>query len=99
MRIMEERYKRYLEKAKSVIRTLDPKQNPGSVPESQSLRNQLLERDRLIMTKERESERVRMQRDQEEKLIVSAWYSLGLSLQRKSSDLRLVSTGPGQSFL
>ena len=27
---MEERYKKYIEKAKSVIKTLDPKQNPNA---------------------------------------------------------------------
>ncbi|GAA6072073.1 protein Hook homolog 2 isoform X2 [Tachysurus ichikawai] len=49
MRQMEERYKRYMEKARTVIKTLDPQQNPMSVaPEVQALRNQLSERDRRI---------------------------------------------------
>uniref|UniRef100_A0A8C6VS88 Protein Hook homolog 3 n=1 Tax=Naja naja TaxID=35670 RepID=A0A8C6VS88_NAJNA len=45
---LEERYKKYLEKAKSVIRTLDPKQNQGSAPEIQALKNQLQERERMF---------------------------------------------------
>ena len=45
---MEERYKKYIEKAKSVIKTLDPKQNPNAAPEMNALRNQLTEKDRLI---------------------------------------------------
>jgi hypothetical protein len=44
---LEERYKKYIEKAKSVIRTLDPKQNPGSA-EAAALRNQLLEKHKII---------------------------------------------------
>lgn len=74
MKQMEERYKKYLEKAKSVriralptwerksvsclfglrvlrvqvIRTLDPKQNQGSAPEVQALKNQLQERERML---------------------------------------------------
>uniref|UniRef100_A0A7N8X1F1 Protein Hook homolog 3 n=1 Tax=Mastacembelus armatus TaxID=205130 RepID=A0A7N8X1F1_9TELE len=48
MKQMEERYKKYLEKAKSVIRTLDPKQNQGSGPEVQALKNQLQEKERML---------------------------------------------------
>ena len=52
MQGMEERYKKYIEKAKSVIKTLDPKQNPNAAPEMSALRNQLGEKDRLIETLE-----------------------------------------------
>ncbi len=48
MQSMEERYKKYIEKAKSVIKTLDPKQNPNAVPEVSALRKQLNEKDALI---------------------------------------------------
>jgi protein HOOK3 len=44
---LEERYKKYIEKAKSVIRTLDPKQNSGSA-EVAVLRNQLVEKGKII---------------------------------------------------
>jgi protein HOOK3 len=44
---LEERYKKYIEKAKSVIKTLDPKQNPGSA-EAAVLRSQLLEKHKII---------------------------------------------------
>lgn len=73
MKQMEERYKKYLEKAKSVsacsvpivtahrheqtcplqvIRTLDPKQNQGSGPEVQALKNQLQEKERMLLSLE-----------------------------------------------
>lgn len=99
MKLMEDRYKKYLEKAKSVIRTLDPKQNQGSAPEVQALKNQLQERDRTIHTLEKECEKTKVQREQEEKLIVSAWYNMGMTLHKKAAEDRLASTGSGQSFL
>ncbi|KAM8960433.1 protein Hook homolog 3 [Pelodytes ibericus] len=99
MKQMEERYKKYLEKAKSVIRTLDPKQNQGSGPEIQALKNQLQERDKMFLSLEKEFEKTKTQRDQEEKLIVSAWYNMGMTLHKKAAEDRLASTGSGQSFL
>ncbi|XP_077101610.1 protein Hook homolog 3-like isoform X2 [Siphateles boraxobius] len=98
MKQMEERYKKYLEKAKSVIRTLDPKQNQGSAPEVQALKNQLQERERMLHSLE-ECDKTKSQRDQEEKLIVSAWYNMGMALQKKAAEDRLAGTGSGQSFL
>ncbi|XP_063311422.1 protein Hook homolog 3 [Pelobates fuscus] len=99
MKHMEERYKRYLEKAKSVIRTLDPKQNQGTGPEIQALKNQLQERDKMFISLEKEFEKTKTQRDQEEKLIVSAWYNMGMALHKKAAEDRLANTGSGQSFL
>ncbi|XP_030639800.1 protein Hook homolog 3 [Chanos chanos] len=99
MKQMEERYKKYLEKAKSVIRTLDPKQNQGSAPEVQVLKNQLQERERMLHSLEKEYDKTKSQRDQEEKLIVSAWYNMGMALQKRAAEDRLASTGSGQSFL
>uniref|UniRef100_A0A672GWM4 Calponin-homology (CH) domain-containing protein n=1 Tax=Salarias fasciatus TaxID=181472 RepID=A0A672GWM4_SALFA len=46
MKQMEERYKRYVEKARTVIKTLDPKQQPA--PDIQALKNQLTEKERRI---------------------------------------------------
>jgi len=58
MQAMEERYKKYIEKAKSVIKTLDPKQNPNAVPEVSALRKQLTEKDVLIEALEQVSQRI-----------------------------------------
>uniref|UniRef100_A0A8C1AQB3 Calponin-homology (CH) domain-containing protein n=1 Tax=Cyprinus carpio carpio TaxID=630221 RepID=A0A8C1AQB3_CYPCA len=77
MRRMEERYKRYVEKARTVIKTLDPKQKSNAVPaEVQVLKNQLTEKDRKIQHLEHDFERTRSRHDQEEKLIISAWYNM-----------------------
>ncbi|XP_013415210.1 protein Hook homolog 3 isoform X2 [Lingula anatina] len=99
MRHMEERYKKYLDKAKSVIRALDPKQNQGTSAEVQALKNQLQEKERIIEHLEKDQERSKAVKEQEEKLIVTAWYNLGMKLHRKAAEERLTNFGTGQSFL
>ncbi|KAK2864807.1 hypothetical protein Q7C36_003961 [Tachysurus vachellii] len=100
MRQMEERYKRYMEKARTVIKTLDPQQKPTSVaPEVQALRNQLSERDRRIKHLEHDFEKSRSRHDQEEKLIISAWYNMGMALHQKVTNERTGVPGQAQSFL
>ncbi|XP_042590255.1 protein Hook homolog 2-like isoform X1 [Cyprinus carpio] len=101
MRRMEERYKRYVEKARTVIKTLDPKQKSNAVPaEVQVLKNQLTEKDRKIQHLEHDFERTRSRHDQEEKLIISAWYNMGMALQQKVAGEKSGSgSGPAQSFL
>uniref|UniRef100_A0A673IUF9 Calponin-homology (CH) domain-containing protein n=1 Tax=Sinocyclocheilus rhinocerous TaxID=307959 RepID=A0A673IUF9_9TELE len=101
MRRMEDRYKRYVEKARTVIKTLDPKQKSSAVPaEVQVLKNQLTEKDRKIQHLEHDFERTRSRHDQEEKLIISAWYNMVRKPQEHVAGER---SGPGsapaQSFL
>uniref|UniRef100_K7F844 Hook microtubule tethering protein 1 n=1 Tax=Pelodiscus sinensis TaxID=13735 RepID=K7F844_PELSI len=106
MKAMEERYKMYLEKARNVIKTLDPKLNPASA-EIMLLRKQLTERDKKIEALESECKIAKL-RDYEEKLIVSAWYNKSLAFQKLSMESRLMSSSackdpgscpPGRSFL
>uniref|UniRef100_A0AAY4DDX6 Calponin-homology (CH) domain-containing protein n=1 Tax=Denticeps clupeoides TaxID=299321 RepID=A0AAY4DDX6_9TELE len=104
MRAMEDRYKMYLEKARNVIRALDPKLNPASA-EIQSLKNQLSEKDKRIIALERECEQAKL-REYEEKLIVTAWYNKVriLSFQKMAIESRLGGrtnslVPSGQSFL
>lgn len=102
MRAMEERYKMYLEKARNVIRALDPKLNPATA-EIQALRNQLADRDKQILNLERQCEQARL-REYEEKLIVTAWYNKSLNYQKLAIESRLGGRSPsvlspGQSFL
>ncbi|KAG7269516.1 hypothetical protein CRUP_014758 [Coryphaenoides rupestris] len=72
---------RCLEKARAtnvltlVIRALDPKLNPATA-EIQALKGQVLDRDRQILSLERECEQAKL-REYEEKLIVTAWYNKG----------------------
>ncbi|CAL1592870.1 unnamed protein product [Knipowitschia caucasica] len=102
MRAMEERYKMYLEKARNVIRALDPKLNPATA-EIQALRNQITDRDKQILSLERQCEQAKL-KEYEEKLIVTAWYNKSLSFQKLAIESRLGGRaspllGPGQSFL
>ncbi|KAG8003540.1 Protein Hook-like protein 1 [Nibea albiflora] len=102
MRAMEERYKMYLEKARNVIRALDPKLNPATA-EIQALRNQLADRDKQILNLERQCEQARL-REYEEKLIVTAWYNKSLNFQKLAIESRLGGctssmVSPAQSFL
>ncbi|CAN9500609.1 unnamed protein product [Ophioblennius macclurei] len=97
MRAMEERYKMYLEKARNVIRALDPKLNPATA-EIQALRSQLTERDAQILSLERQCEQARL-RECEEKLIVTAWYNKSLNFQKMAIESRLGGRAASMSFL
>eukprot|EP00088_Acartia_fossae_P044809 TRINITY_DN4781_c1_g1_i5.p1 TRINITY_DN4781_c1_g1~~TRINITY_DN4781_c1_g1_i5.p1 ORF type:complete len:676 (-),score=232.76 TRINITY_DN4781_c1_g1_i5:383-2410(-) len=96
---MEERYKKYIEKAKSVIKTLDPKHNPNAAPEINILRAQLSEKDKVIDELERESEKSKSLREMEEKLMATAFYDLGMRLQRGAVETRLANLSQGNSYL
>ncbi|PWA15572.1 hypothetical protein CCH79_00014710 [Gambusia affinis] len=100
MKQMEQRYKRYMEKARTVIKTLDPKQ-PAPTPDVQSLRNQLTEKENKLQHLEvsrvksvgrrpplHDYERSRARHSQEEKLIISAWYNM-VSTRSDASLFRL----------
>ncbi|XP_043504103.1 protein Hook homolog 3 [Polistes fuscatus] len=98
---LEERYKKYIEKAKSVIKSLDPKQNNSSPSEMVVLRNQIIEQRKMIEDMERSLKESKMVREMEEKLMISAFYRLGLSSHREALDQHLIAlnSGQGQSFL
>nr|XP_020664937.1 protein Hook homolog 2 isoform X2 [Pogona vitticeps] len=100
MRAMEERYKRYMDKACTVIKKLDPKQQPHVVPlEIQALKNQLQEKDKKISHLETDFEKTKSQQEQEEKLIITAWYNMGLALHQRATEERSSSPATVQSFL
>lgn len=99
MKSMEAKYKKYLEKAKSVIKTLDPKQNSsGNAPEIDTLKNQLQEKEKFIENLERDQEKMKLTREREEKLMVTAWYEMAMQLHKKAAEERL-SGSSGMSFL
>merc|ERR1719233_1991694 len=95
---MEERYKKYIEKAKSVIKTLDPKQNPNAAPEVSALKAQLTEKDKVIDELEKETEKAKAIREMEERLMASAFYDLSMKLHRGAVEDRLKNLSQGQSF-
>ncbi|XP_069557323.1 protein Hook homolog 2 [Brachyistius frenatus] len=100
MKQMEERYKRYVERARTVIQTLDPKQPPATAtPDVQALKNQLTEKERKIQHLEHDYEKSRARHDQEEKLIITAWYNMGMALHQKVSGERVGPSNQAMSFL
>ncbi|XP_005092023.1 protein Hook homolog 3 [Aplysia californica] len=99
IRVMEEKYRKYLEKAKNVIKSLDPRHGNDSSTEVFALKNQLQEKDNYINFLEKDQEKMKSVRDQEERLIVTAWYNLGMQLHRQAAEERLANCSMGQSFL
>lgn len=99
LRAMEERYRRYVDKARTVMQTMDPKQRPpaGASPELQSMRTQLRERATRIWNLEMDFEKSKTQREQEEKLLIHAWYNMGMALQQRAGEER--APAHAQSFL
>nr|XP_015204674.1 PREDICTED: protein Hook homolog 2 isoform X1 [Lepisosteus oculatus] len=99
MKAMEDRYKRYMVKARTVIKTLGPKQQPVVSDEVLALKNQLSEKDRKIQYLEHDFEKTRSRHDQEEKLIITAWYNMGMALHQKVTMERAGGSTQAQSFL
>ncbi|KAM4889221.1 protein Hook homolog 2 isoform 2-T2 [Thomomys bottae] len=99
LKAMEERCRRYVDKARAVMQTLEPKPQPpsGPAPELHTLRSQLRERDVRIKHLEMGFEKSRSQREQEEKLLISAWYNMGMALQQRAGEER--APAHAQSFL
>ncbi|XP_076977808.1 protein Hook homolog 2 isoform X1 [Tamandua tetradactyla] len=99
LRAMEERYRLYVDKARTVIQTLEPKQRPpgGAPRELHTLQTQLRDREVRIRHLEMDFEKSRSQREQEEKLLISAWYNMGMALQQRAGEER--APVHAQSFL
>ncbi|XP_075392885.1 protein Hook homolog 2 [Tenrec ecaudatus] len=100
LRTMEERYRRYVEKARTVMQTMEPKQprpTAAAPSELQSLWTQLRERDVHIRHLEMDFEKSRSQREQEERRLISAWYNMGMALQQRTGEEW--SPAHAQSFL
>ncbi|XP_006874317.1 PREDICTED: protein Hook homolog 2 isoform X1 [Chrysochloris asiatica] len=99
LRAMEERCRRYVDKARTIMQTMEPKHRPpGAAPPAlHTLRTQLRERDVRIRHLEMDFEKSRSQREQEEKLLISAWYNMGMALQQRTGEER--APAHAQSFL
>ncbi|CAG0882735.1 unnamed protein product [Darwinula stevensoni] len=89
---MEERYKKYIVKAKMVLKAMDPQQGSGSSQSDVScLREQLLEKQKLIDKLRDERERDKAIHETEQKLMASAFYNMGVQLEKQAMDRRLAS--------
>lgn len=101
-RVMEERYKKYFDKARAVINSQESKlKSTGNhYPDVLALKQQIQEKDKLIEQLQKDQEKSKNTFEQEEKMIVSAWYNLGIQLHRQAAIERLEnSQTQGQAFL
>ena len=106
---LNDKYRSYLEKAKIVIKSLDPLKNTntnttnnvnnsnGDEQQFNLLKTQLAEKDKHIRALNKDIEKLKSTRIQEEELVASAWYHLGAQLNRRATDERISSIG--NSFL
>ncbi|XP_074713600.1 protein Hook homolog 2 isoform X2 [Strix uralensis] len=102
LRTLEQRCRRHAGGARAVMRALEPKPpGPAAAPVLRALRTQLQEKEALIRHLESDCERSRAQREREERLLVTAWYNMGLAFQQQTSEGRGPQAPPGgaQSFL
>ncbi|XP_004596050.2 protein Hook homolog 2 isoform X2 [Ochotona princeps] len=100
LRAMEECYRRYVDKARAVMQSQEPKPRPppaGAPPELHTLRSKLRDREIRIRHLEMDYEKSRSQREQEEKLLINAWYNMGVALQQRAGEER--APAHAQSFL
>ena len=82
-----EKLKKYLSKARTIIKDLK------KASASQGVHAKIVEKDQIIEKMEKEMEQQRIMREREEKLIVTAWYEMGMQISKKFADQR-ITTGP-----
>ncbi|XP_065904007.1 protein Hook homolog 3-like [Dysidea avara] len=95
-----EKHKKTLIKAKRIIEDL---KKGGAGQESSDSHAKVVEKDRIIEKMEKEMEQARIMRDREEKLIVTAWYEMGMQISKKFADQRITtgttaSSGPADGY-
>ena len=81
-----EKHKKTLIKAKRIIEDL---KKGGAGQEAADSHAKVIEKDRIIEKMEKEMEQARIMRDREEKLIVTAWYEMGMQISKKFADQRI----------
>eukprot|EP00117_Sycon_ciliatum_P003880 scpid10574/ scgid8485/ Protein Hook homolog 3 len=112
MKAQEQKYKRYIDKAKSVIENLtEAKEKSGqhsSSAEVGQLNSRLQEKSKRIESLEKDQLRVRQELEREQRIMASSWYEMCKHVQRKAAEERLSSSTaptslssstPGASFL
>ncbi|CAF4399858.1 unnamed protein product [Rotaria socialis] len=89
---INERYREYLEKAKMVLRQMVPHNDSSLVnQELHSLRKKSHEKNRKLKDLQKQYEKVKSMKESQEKLFVSAWYSLANQLQPNEFEAQLAS--------
>ena len=85
-----EKLKKFLNKARTIIEDL---KKASATQGSVDVQAKVMEKDQIIERMEREMEQKSILREREEKLIVTAWYEMGMQISKKFADQR-ITTGP-----
>ena len=89
---LEDRYRKCLEKARSVAKCLDFPEIQALGKELHISRNKTTDKDHILEDVEKQLKQDRLIKDSEEKLLVSAFYNLAQKKQLESMDQRLMNT-------
>ena len=90
-----EKLKKYLNKAKKIIEGFGPKPSLAEeTGEIHTLKQQLGDKEAYIQRLEKKLEENRELKEREEKLVITAWYDLGMKMFQKNSEQRLTSSMP-----
>ena len=82
-----EKLKKFLNKARTIIEDLKKAAtSKGSV----DVHAKIVEKDQIIERMEKEMEQKRILRKREEKLIVTAWFEMGMQMSKKFVDQRII---------
>ncbi|KAL4135120.1 hypothetical protein QTP88_006769 [Uroleucon formosanum] len=97
----EEKHKKFIEKAKSVVKSMDAKNVSLSDVDISVLENRLLKANKEISDLKKEQENFRTSQEIEEKLISTAFYKLAQTKMQESVDQRVMNQGllQSQTFL
>ncbi|XP_050438747.1 protein Hook homolog 3-like [Adelges cooleyi] len=97
----EEKHKKCIEKAKSVVKSMDMKSVMTSDADINVLHNKLLKANSEIMDLKKEQECFKMSQEHEEKLMATAFYKLAQTKMQESVDQRVMNQGllHSQTFL
>ncbi|XP_015518663.1 protein Hook homolog 3 [Neodiprion pinetum] len=98
---LDDRHKKYVEKAKNVLKSLELKPIASSSSELLMLRNQVMEKQKIIEEMEKSYKENKLLKEMEEKLMVTAFHRLGFACHKEAVDQHLAAlgAGQGQSFL
>jgi protein HOOK3 len=90
-----EKLKKFLNKAKKIIENFGSKSNVVEESgEIHALKQQLSDKENYIQKLEKKMEENRELKEREERLIVTAWYELGMDMLQKRSEQRLLANMP-----
>eukprot|EP00116_Pleurobrachia_bachei_P014477 sb/3474739/ len=72
----------------NVIKAIDPKTSQSPSPDTAALRKQLAEKEKALTRMEDEAKNLKSVREREERMVLSAWYEMGMHVHKKGLEER-----------